>query len=301
MNQVQAFPTQTQQPSFFQSLLQTLKLMARNKVGFAGFLGVLFFIFLAFVLPFFVPVDHQTRMDQIYASASWDHWLGTDFQGRDVFSQLVHGGQEVLVIAFVTGIITTFIAIALGSLSAVLGGRVDAFVMSLADLWLAIPQFPVLAVLASLVKLNNVLLLALLLSFLSWPTLTRAIRSQVLSLRQRDYVEAARSLGLSTRHIIFDEIMPNMMSYIAISLIFAMTAAVYAQAGLAFLGLISFSDNNSWGVTIQLAWTKGAIFYRGSFLYIMAPVLAIALFQLSLVSFTRSLEEVFNPRLRTGA
>ncbi|MCL5997578.1 MAG: ABC transporter permease [Chloroflexi bacterium] len=298
MMQAQAF--YARQPSFLQSLSQTLKLLARNKVGFAGFLGVLFFVFFALVLPIFVPIDNQTRMDKIYAPASWDHLLGTDFQGRDVFSQLVHGGREVLVIAFVTGAITTFLAVVFGSLSAVLGGWVDSFIMSLADLWLAIPQFPVLAVLASLVKLNNVILLALLLSLLSWPTLTRAIRSQVLSLRQRDYVEAARSLGLSTRHIIFNEIMPNMMSYIAISLIFAMTAAVYAQAGLAFLGLISFSDNNSWGVTIQLAWTKGAIFFRDSFLYIMAPVLAIALFQLSLVSFTRSLEEVFNPRLRTG-
>jgi peptide/nickel transport system permease protein len=291
----------TPQPSILQPIVDTLRIMARNKVGFAGFLGVLFFLMLAFVLPIFVPVDNVTRMNLIYAPPSWSHLLGTDFQGRDVFSQLVHGGQEVMVIAFVTGAITTIIAVILGSLSAILGGRVDSFIMSVTDVWLAIPQFPVLAVLASLVKLNNVILLALLLSILSWPTLTRAIRSQVLSLRQRDYVEAARSLGLSTRHIIFNEIMPNMMSYIAISLIFAMTAAVYAQAGLAFLGLISFSNNNSWGVTIQLAWTKGAIFFHDSFFYIMAPVLAIALFQLALVSFTRSLEEVFNPRLRTGA
>jgi peptide/nickel transport system permease protein len=136
------------------------------------------------------------------------------------------------------------------------------------------------------------------LALLSWPTLTRAIRSQVLSLRQRDYVEAARSLGMSNRHIIFNEILPNMMSFIAISLIFAMTAAVYSQAGLAFLGLIPFSTNNSWGIQINLTWTKGAIFFRGSLITIMAPVLAIALFQLALVSFTRSLEEVFNPRLR---
>jgi len=286
--------------SLAHSLRQTLKLLTRNKVGFAGLLGILFFLTMAFIMPLFVPIDARTHMDRIYAAPSAEHIFGTDFQGRDVFSQLVHGARDVIIIAVLTGAMSTTIAVVLGSLSALLGGWLDSAIMTVADFWLAIPTFPLLVVLASLVKLDNVILLALILSLLSWATLTRAIRSQVLSLRQRDYVEASRSLGMGTRHIIFNEILPNMMSYIAISLILAMTSAVYAQAGLAFLGLIPFSDNNSWGVTIQLAWTKGAVFFKNSFLYIMAPVLAIALFQLSLVSFTRSLEEVFNPRLRAG-
>lgn len=284
-----------------QNVAQTLRVLARNPVGFAGLLGVVFFLVLAFVLPFFVPLDRETRMSEIYKPPSAEHPLGTDFQGRDIWSLLVHGGREVMIIAFLTGAISTLIAITLGSVSAVLGGNADSAIMGLADFWLTIPTFPVLAVLAGVVKLNDAWLLALILSVLSWPTLTRAIRAQVLSLKQRDYVEAARSLGMGTRHIVFSEILPNMMSYIAISLVFAMTAAVYAQAGLVLLGLVSFSDNNNWAVTISLAWTRGAIFFKDSFLNIMAPVMAIALFQLALVSLTRSLEEVFNPRLRAGA
>ncbi|MFC1464540.1 MAG: ABC transporter permease [Candidatus Brachytrichaceae bacterium NZ_4S206] len=279
---------------------QTLKLIARNKAGFLGFIGLVFFIFLAFVMPLFVPLDKTSRVDKIYNPPSPEHILGTDFQGRDIFSLVVHGGRDVIVIAFLTGAISTLIAVVLGSSSALLGGAVDSAIMAATDFWLAIPTFPLLAVLATQIKLNDVWLLSFILALLSWATLTRAIRSQVLSLRQRDYVEAARSLGMSNRHIIFKEILPNMMSYIAISLVFAMTAAVYAQGGLVFLGLLAFSDNNSWAVTIQLAWTRGAIFFKDSFLNIMAPVAAIALFQLSLVLFTRSLEEVFNPRLRTG-
>jgi len=286
--------------SMRQSTLQTLRLLAHNRVGFAGFLGVVFFMVLAFILPYFVPIDHETRMSEIYKPPSAEHILGTDFQGRDIWSLMVNGGREVMIIAFLTGAISTVIAITLGSLSAILGGLVDSAVTGLTDFWLTIPQFPVLAVLAGIVKLSDAWLLALILSLLAWPTLTRAIRSQVLSLKQRDYVEAAQSLGMGTRHIVFSEILPNMMSYIAISLVFAMTAAVYAQAGLVFLGLVSFSDNNNWGVTISLAWTRGAIFFKDSLLNIMAPVMAIALFQLSLVSMTRSLDEVFNPRLRTG-
>jgi len=197
------------------------------------------------------------------------------------------------------GIISTTIAVVLGSLSALAGGGVDGLIMALADIVLTIPQFPLLAVLAGLVKFNNVTLLAVILGVLSWPALTRAIRAQVLSLREREFVEAARALDLGTKHIILKEILPNMMSYIAINLIFAMTAAIYAQVGLVFLGLVPFSGHN-WGVMLSLAWTRGAIFFKDSLWYIMSPVAAIALFQLSLISFTRLLEEIFNPRLRTS-
>ena len=278
-------------------LWRTLKLIARNKVGFVGFLGLIAFILLVFIGPIFMPLSLESSVAEIYQPPSLQHLLGTDFQGRDIWAQIVHGGRDVLIVAFITGLISTSVAVTLGSLSAVLGGLFDSFIMWLTDIWLTVPQIPLMAVLAVFIKLDNPLLLALILSFLSWATLARSVRAQVLSLKQRDYVEAARALDLGTRHIIFSEIMPNMMSYIATSLVFAMTAAIYGQVLLVFLGLVPFATNN-WGVMLSLAWTRGAIYYSGSLLYIMAPVTAIALFQLSLVWMTRSLEEVFNPRLR---
>ncbi len=282
-----------------ESLRRTFRLLTYNKVGFIGLLGVIFFVLLAFVGPYFVPLDTKTKVDKIYEPPSKTFWLGTDSEGRDIFSQIVHGGKDVLIVAFLAGIISTTIAVVLGSLSALAGGGVDGLIMALADIVLTIPQFPLLAVLAGLVKFNNVTLLAVILGVLSWPALTRAIRAQVLSLREREFVEAARALDLGTKHIILKEILPNMMSYIAINLIFAMTAAIYAQVGLVFLGLVPFSGHN-WGVMLSLAWTRGAIFFKDSLWYIMSPVAAIALFQLSLISFTRLLEEIFNPRLRTS-
>ncbi len=281
------------------SLKRTWRLLTYNKMGFLGLLGVLFFILMSFVGPYVVPLDTQTKVDKIYQPPSMEFWLGTDSEGRDIFSQIVHGGKDVLMVAFLAGFISTAIAVILGSLSALAGGWVDNAIMALADIVLTIPQFPLLAVLAGLVKFNNITLLAVILGVLSWPSLTRAIRAQVLSLREREFVEAARALDLGTRHIILREIMPNMMSYIAINLIFAMTSAIYAQVGLVFLGLVPFSGQN-WGVMLSLAWTRGAIFYKDSIWYIMSPVAAIALFQLALVSLSRLLEEIFNPRLRTS-
>lgn len=281
------------------SFSTSLRLLARNPVGFAGFLGVLFFVLLAFVGPTFIPLDTTTKVSQIYQPPSAQHWFGTDHQGRDIFSYIVHGGRDVLIVAFLAGLISTGIAVVLGATSALAGGWVDSAIMGVADVILTIPQFPLLAVLAGLVRFNTVSLLAVIIGLLAWPALTRAIRAQVLSLRERDFVEAARALDLGTRHIIFTEIMPNMMSYIAISLIFAMTAAIYAQVGLVLLGLVPLSGSN-WGVMLSLAWTRGAIYFRDSLWYIMMPVIAIVLFQLALVSMTRSLEEIFNPRLRTS-
>ena len=272
--------------------------ITRNKVGFIGMLMILGFIILAFILPYFVPKETTADITHIYASPSREHPLGTDSQGKDIWSQIVHGGRDIVIMAFLTGVIATFIGVTLGSLSAVLGGALDSFLTAMADVWLTIPRFPLLAVLAGLISLNSVIALAVLLAVLSWAGLYRAIRAQVFSIKERDYVEAAVALDLGLRHIVFSEIMPNMMAYIAINFTLAMTAAIYAQVGLVFLGLVPLTRN--WGVMINLAWTQGAIFFKDSLYFIMAPVMAIALFQLSIVWMSRSLEEIFNPRLRAG-
>lgn len=125
------------------------------------------------------------------------------------------------------------------------------------------------------------------------------MRAQVLSLKEREYVEAARVLDLGTGHILFREVLPNLTSYIAINFVIAMTGAIYGQIILYFFGLVPLSGDN-WGLMIQFAFTKGAIYFTDSLWYIMSPIVAICLLQLSLVLISRSLEEMFNPRLREG-
>ena len=280
------------------SLRIFMRNLTRNKVGFIGTLMILGFVILAFIMPYFVPAPTHADIANIYAHPSREHLLGTDSQGKDIWAQIVHGGRDIVVMALLTGLIATFIGVTLGSLSAVIGGSFDSLLTALADVWLTIPRFPLLAVLAGLISLNSVVALALILAVLSWAGLYRAIRAQVFSIKERDYIEAAAALDLGLRHIIFAEILPNMMAYIAINFTLAMTAAIYAQVGLVFLGLVPLTRN--WGVMINLAWTQGAIFFKDSIYFIMAPVIAIALFQLSIVWMSRSLEEIFNPRLRAG-
>lgn len=278
---------------------EPLVIISRDKAGLVGFIFLLFILLLSFVGPYFIKLDTEVKLDKIYQFPSREHILGTDNQGRDIFSQIVNGGKDVIIVAFLAALISTLIAVSLGSLSAYAGGFTDTVIMFITEIILTIPQFPLLAVLAAFVRLTNPTMLAFIIGFLGWPALARAIRSQVLSIKERDYIEAARVLDLGKTHIIFSEILPNMLSYIVISLIMAMTGAVYSQVGLIILGLVPFYGHN-WGLMIQLAWTRGAIFYKGSIFYILSPIIAIALFQWSAVTFTRSLEGIFNPRLRAG-
>jgi peptide/nickel transport system permease protein len=282
------------------SIARFFRLMARNRLGFVGFLIIVLYFAISFLGPLVMPVDDTTKVDRVFEPPSWQHPLGMDHQGRDVLSQVVNGGRDILLTALLTALISTAIGITLGALASVIGGGVDNVLVMLADIFMAVPQFPLLVVLAGLIQVSSMALLALILAVLSWPGLFRAVRAQVLSLRERDYVEAAVLLGMGTPHIIFKEILPNMMSYIAISFAFSMTGAIYSQTGLVLLGLVPFSSQN-WGVMISIAWTRGAIFYRDAAVYILAPVFAIAVFQLAMVWMTRSLEEVFNPRLRARA
>jgi peptide/nickel transport system permease protein len=225
------------------------------------------------------------------------HWLGTDTQGRDVLSHIVNGGRTLIFTAFLAGFISTSIAVVLGALAALAGGFVDRALTAFANFILVIPRFPLLVVLAALFTLRNFVLLAVLIGVLAWPALMRAIRAQVLSLRERDYVEAAVALDLGTPHIIAREILPNMISFVLVSLVLAMIEAMYAQIGLIFLGMAPINDY-SWGVMLYFGRTRGTLFSADSALMVLSPVLAIAFFQVSLVMFANALEEIFNPRLR---
>lgn len=225
--------------------------------------------------------------------------LGTDTQGRDIFSHIVHGGTALITTALLAGLMSTLIAVTFGALAALVGGVVDNLLTAIANLVLTIPSFPLLIVLAALIRLDNSLMLAFLIALLSWPVLMRAVRSQVLSLRERDYVEAAFALDLGLPHIILREILPNMMSFVAINFIFAVTKAMYDQVGLIFLGMVPINDY-TWGVMLYFGRTRGTLFSPDSASMVLAPVLAIAMFQVSMVLFARSLEEMFDPRLRTA-
>lgn len=288
------------------SLRQILRALTRNKAGFIGFLGVSFFVLMTTVGPLIVPYEGEPRFDRLqpgsrtlFAAPSLEHPLGLDYKGRDVLSHIVHGGRGLIITAIEAGILTTLVAVGLGALAGLIGGYVDQIISMVGNFILTIPQFPLLLVLATILSFEDKIGLAVLLSLLNWPTLMRAVRAQVMSLKARDYVEAAFALDLGLWHITTREVLPNMISYIVVNMIFTIRSAMYAIVGLMFLGIVPLTEPD-WGLMIFLGRQQGSLSSADASWMLLAPVLAIALFQLSLVLFTRSLEEIFNPRLRQG-
>ena len=148
-------------------------------------------------------------MTAIYQLPSAAHPLGTDSSGRDVFNQIIHGGRDILTVGLIAGFFSTLIAVTFGSIAAVVGGKVDSLISGATDFWLTIPHIPIIVLLGSILKFNSIFVIAAFLALLAWAGLLRQVRAQVLSLKERDYVEAARSLDLGLFHIIFKEILPQ--------------------------------------------------------------------------------------------
>jgi peptide/nickel transport system permease protein len=256
----------------------TSNALIRNKGGFIGFLGITFFIAMSVFGPLLIEYEGRVQFDRrvpgsnnLYQLPSEEFPLGLDFQGRDILSHIVHGGQTLIITSFEAALMATTIAVLLGSLAGLMGGLVDQLLSALSNFILTIPQFPLLLVLASVIRFDSNFMLAVLLALLSWPALMRAVRAQVLSLRERDYVEAAITLDLGLYHIIVREVFPNMISYIAINFIFAVRSAMYSIVGLVILGMVPLEEPD-WGIMIYNAQTFAAFYSREGYMMALAPI-----------------------------
>lgn len=266
-----------------------------NKVGLFGFVLLSLIVLMSVIAPIVFPLDTVSDPSKILQAPSSEHILGTDHLGRDIWKQIANGGRILLMLSLVTASIGIFLGLALGAFSAVIGGMFDSVMVFLADVWLSIPRLPLLVVFSGFFRLDS-FTLAIILGILSWAGLYRTIRSEVLSLKERDFIEAATMQNLTTSHIVFREISPNLVGFIAVNFTLLMRAAIYAQVGLFFLGILPLEQN--WGVMINQAWTQGVIYNPRSILFILAPTTMISLLIISLVWVGKALEDVFNPSLR---
>jgi peptide/nickel transport system permease protein len=271
--------------------------MRRSPSGFIGLVLVSVIVLGSIVGPYFTSplVADPSAIFEPFGSAG--HLLGTDNEGKDILIQMVQGGRDIILIGFFAAGVSTIIAIVLGSLSAYIGGAFDSVVVTITDMVLTIPVIVLLAVIGAMVKLDSPILLGGLVGILGWPVLTRTVRSQVLSLKEREFVEASRLLDMGTARVVFVEILPNMASFILMNFMISVRFAVYGVVGLYLLGLAPITNSN-WGIMLNRAQISGAYFNSSALPLVLCPVIALTALLYGLVLLTRSLEEILNPRLR---
>lgn len=280
------------------SVWEPFLIIRRNPRALVGLFILLFFFLMATVGPEVIPLSEQADYANRYAPISLQHPLGTDYIGRDVWAMLVHGSRDVLFVAFLAAVFTTVVAIVIGTLAGLRGGMTDTILMLLTNAILTVPDFPVMLMLGAAFRINDPISLGLILSVWKWGGLARATRSQILSMREREFIEAARVLGLSTPHVIFGELLPNIMPYVAINFLTLMRAAITASVGLMWLGLVPFKASN-WGMMLSFSTGQsGALYVPRALPYVLAPMGAIVLLNLGAVFFAHGLDEVLDPRLR---
>ncbi len=274
-----------------------MRTLLRNRRAVAGAVILILYFFMATVGPILVPLKEGEPW-KAFRPPSWEHPLGTDYMGRDVLAQIVQGSRDVLFVAFLAALFAILIAISLGIIAGLKGGFTDQILMTFVNMMLTIPHLPVMMILAAVFRVKDPFSFALILAFWMWAGLARAIRSQVLSLREREFIEAAKLLKLGTAHIVFKEILPNVMPYVAINFVSMMRGAIVSSVAIMFLGLAPFSATN-WGMMLNMATIQtGAIYIPQALSYVLSPLLAIMLLQLGGYFFAHGLEEIFNPRLR---
>jgi peptide/nickel transport system permease protein len=202
-------------------------------------------------------------------------------------------------VAAYAGLFAIAFATIVGVVAGLQGGAVDNALMLFTNVVLTTPAFPMTMILSMVIRTSNTVLFGLMLSLFSWAGLAKAIRSQVLNLKHREFIEASRIMGISKVNIIFYDVLPNIVSYIAVSFISIMRNAINASVGLMLLGLVPFQGNH-WGVMISVAISQtGALMGSSNMVYFLAPVACLVLFQLGCYFFATGLDEALNPRLRS--
>jgi peptide/nickel transport system permease protein len=231
---------------------------------------------------------------------SWELPFGSDKQGRNLFAVMVVGTPLTLRIGLIAGFIGVVVGAAIGFISAYYGGWLDAVLRGIVDVGLTIPALMILITVAMVIPTTlTVNQMALIVAALAWVYPARTIRSQVLTLRERSYVQVARLSGMPGRSVILKEILPNLLPYLASSLVIAVSAAVLASIGLEVLGLGPMDDPT---VGMTIFWVQyNAAVINGWWWWWLPPIVVIALLFISLFLITIGLDEVANPRLRRRA
>ncbi|MFD4831988.1 ABC transporter permease subunit [Streptomyces sp. SID4919] len=290
--------------------------LKRDKLALFGGAVVLLLILVAILAPFITKlagqdpdVHHEDLIDPLfstpigsYGGMSGEHWFGVEpVNGRDIFARIVYGARISLLVGFASAMVAVVIGTVLGVLAGYFGGWLDAAISRLMDLLLSFPQLLFIIALVSVMP-NEMLgltgtgvrlfVMILVIGFFGWPYVGRVVRGQTLSLREREYVEAARSLGAGRFYILFKELLPNLVAPIIVYMTMMIPTNILTEAALSFLGVGVKPPTSSWGDMLSSAVS----YYEADPMYMVIPGLAIFITVLSFNLFGDGVRDALDPK-----
>jgi len=272
--------------------------VVRNRLAFMGLIIILFFVILSLIAPLIVgPYPTQFERTTPELPPSNGHLLGTDVQGYDTFTLLLYGGQVSLLIAFTASAVAMIVGTGIGLVAGFYGRMTDQVLARATDFFLVIPWLPFALILMSIMGPSMGTMIVAI-ALVSWPTTARVIRSQVITIKQRMFINRSRAIGAGSPHIIRKHILPNVMPLVWAEAVLTISGAVFTEAFLSFFGL-GPKDNPifSWGTMVNQSYQDLGLL-SGRWWYFGPPGIFITLVVLGFAMLGYGLEDILNPALR---
>lgn len=239
---------------------QSMRRLLHNKLAMAGLGVVVFMVMLCFIGPLFSPyTDNKINMALMNKPPSLKHWLGTDALGRDILTRVMQAGRISLTVGLASMLLSVFLGSLLGAISGYYRGLADQIIMRIADLLMTVPSLPLLFIFGALLSEWKVptdyrmYIVMLMLSIVNWPGMARMIRGQMLSLREREFMQAAEVLGLRDRRKLFHHLLPNIVPLLIVMATLSIGGAILSESVLSFFGLGVMPPTPTWGNMIDAA------------------------------------------------
>lgn len=268
--------------------------LRRNYLALAGAVFILLLALAAILAPLITPYGFADQnLDEIMESPSWKHPMGTDELGRDAFARLLYGARTSLSVGIFTQFIVIVIGLPIGAISGYAGGKTDNFIMRFVDVMYAFPDILLIILLRSVLG-GSIYMLFLAIGLVAWVGVSRLVRGQVLSLKSRDFVSAARAMGGMGSYITWRHLLPNSLGPVIVSITFNIPRAIFAEAALSYIGIGVKPPTPSWGAMIRDGYNL--IFAMPHL--IIFPAIAIALLLLAFTFLGDGLRDALDPKLR---
>ena len=279
-----------------------LRRLKQNKFAMIGLALLIFMFVFSFIGPLLSPYGYNDRSALVKAAPSLKHWFGTDYLGRDVLTRVMVGGRISIAVGVVSVVISVVVGTLIGSIAGYYGGKIDYFLMAFTDIFLSIPFLPIVILMGSMLsdlKVDpnmRIVALMFMLGLLSWPSIARLVRGEILSLREQEFMQATESLGLKDTRKIIKHLIPNVIPTIIVNATLGVASAILTESALSYLGMGVVEPTPSWGNMIS-ASNKAIDLQKRPWLW-MPPGACMVITVMAVNLFGDALRDALDPKKR---